>query len=96
MPRSRLTKKGAVWHEHALRQVTRLPAQKSAGNCTKSAGNGFSRQKKKCCICSSRGRSLPALFKKCHYIYFKTLPEMPPFTISGTFEYAAESFWWHF
>jgi hypothetical protein len=48
-----------------LHQVPRLPAQKSAGKGTKSAGKDFSRHKKKCCVYSSRGRSLPAFLEKC-------------------------------
>jgi hypothetical protein len=68
----------------ALRQVPKLPAQKSAGKGTKSVGKVFSRHKKKCCIYSSRGRSLPALFEKCRYMYVKAQGRMPVIAISGS------------
>jgi hypothetical protein len=66
-----------------LRQVPRLPAQKSAGKGIKSAGKGFSRHKKKCCVYSSRGRSLPAHFEKCRRMQFKAQTQVPVIAISG-------------
>jgi hypothetical protein len=82
----------AVVQGGPLRQVSRLPAF----ILPKVPAMVFGGRKKSVVFDPVEIGLCRYFFRKCRRMYFKALLEMPPFTISCTFEYVAESFCRHF